>query len=142
MPIHLSWPTFRICLAQLEQKCLHLRFHHPSTGRLFTLLMRVRPHETISNFQREFDETVTLFSCLDYCSASGSDQPYSSRKSRSFHRPILDGRASCLTYPGHAYPMESDDVLQSRKQLDSWFEFFECSASIYVGYPDVFQIDQ
>ena len=138
----------RVLYTKAELQRLHLRFFHPSVGKLYNLLKRARPKDTNNNVYKILEDiTRACNECRNH-----AVKPFRFRAAFTPERVIfnhelaldlmwLEGQPILHIVDTHTH-FQNAIVLKSKSTRDIWDAFVEGWASVYMGYPNRMRVDQ
>jgi hypothetical protein len=145
--VYWKWDHDTILFTKSELQRLHLHFYHPSVRKLYNLIRRAKPHEATSDTRALLEEITEACKTCQHI----SKRPYRFRVSMPediiFNQDLaldlmwLDGQATLHIVDTRTY-FSSAAILKRQTVEGAWYAFLDAWATLYLGYPDTFKLDQ
>lgn len=131
-----------------ELKKLHKQFWHPSAGKMYNLIKRVKPESVNEDTMQTLKD---IAKACDTCSVY-SKGPHRLRVTFTKDKCVfnhelaldlvwLEGDPALHVLDTHTH-LSAAIFLLCKSTKDVWNAFLVCWATVFVGYPDLFKVDQ
>lgn len=140
--------TVEILFTRPELEKMHLHFFHPSTGKLYNLLKRVRPEDTDTSIKAMLEEILAV--CMSFSEHHVS--PFRFRASIPPDELIFDHElAADLMWIDNApvlHVIDTDTMYQDAEFIVAktaaalWESFLRSWVTLFIGYPNTLRLDQ
>lgn len=144
----LQWNTATMMYTRAELTKLHKHFWRPYSGKLFNLLKRIKPEdtnpETLAILKKIQDLCRT---CMVFRKGQHRFRVSLPKGDCAFNHEvamylILQKENPALHVVDTHTHFSAAIFIPTKSTKDIWNAFIACWASAYVGYPDIFRLDQ
>ena len=146
--LYIDWRLKEALFTRSELNKLHRHFWHPSSAKLYNLLKRTHPEETNEDTRRTLEEiqkackTCTIMSPQPHrFRVSFPKGPCVFNEELALDLMWLDKKPVLHVVDTNTH-FSAAMFLPGKTTADIWNCFLSCWATVYIGHPDRFRVDQ